>query len=154
MTMLIPDPIHNLIHRRAGDRLRADVEEGVSLADSARHEAGHIVLIEHVGGRVLGRTHIAPDGSGATGQPWFPEDTTLACHIATSLAGVMAQGVHLDHWDGSDDKAYISELLDEVSLEEGLAAMEEAYRIARYGLKVNARRLTQLARRLEKTGRV
>jgi hypothetical protein len=111
--LLVPDAVHRLIYGRAGKRLHAEVlpklplgvRPAVNLAAAAIHEAGHLVVTEHVGGRTFGPTHIWSDESGLTGQPWFPPDTPVECEIATCLAGGMAQGVHEDHPDCSGDKA-------------------------------------------------
>ena len=160
--MLIPDCIHTLVFGRAGKRLHAEVlpalplavRPAVDLAVAAIHEAGHVVLTEHVGGRVLNATHIWSDESGLCGQPWFPDDTPLDCVIATYLAGGMAQGVSEHHRDSSWDRDIIREILaeEELTLDEARAVMAHAREIAAYGLKVHAKRLHKIAARLERTG--
>jgi hypothetical protein len=151
--LLIPDAVHTLIYGRAGDRLHAEAEDLSELARAAIHEAGHAVLLYHVGARRIGGVRIFPDGSGYAGDDLeFAPDTPPECQIATYLAGGMAQNRHLDHWDCSGDKEGIREILDELTLDEGIEAMQKARRIAAYGLKVHAKRLVKIAQRLERTG--
>jgi hypothetical protein len=141
--LFAPDPARLLV---------TDVDPDIAAA--ALHEAGHVVLIEHIGGRPIGRARIFADGSGhACDDYWVLPDTPVECLIAVYLAGPMAQGVHLDHWDGSGDKEAVREYLDELSLDEGLKAMQRARSIARFGLQTHAKRMAQIARRLERTGR-
>jgi len=151
--IFVPDAVHTLIYGRAGKQLHAEADDPADLAAAAMHEAGHAVLIDHVGGRRIGGIRILPDGSGqACDDLWLPPDAPAECWIAVYLAGAMAQNVHLDSWDGSEDKDAIRDLLAELTLDEGLAAMQKARRIAAYGLKVHAKRMAKIARRLEKTG--
>ena len=125
------------------------------LTAAALHEAGHIVVIEHVGATRIGKARVFADASGQACEDMkFPPDTPIECVIAIFLAGGMAQGVHLDSPDCSIDKEAIREWIayEELSVDDALAAMVRARRIAKFGLLTNRRRLLRLARRLDRKG--